>query len=345
MQMVQPVENSRYVREPSMKLRTVGKGGTGTVEEWLLSCGETVAIKRFSVEGTGPDREVSRRRSARRASREAETLKDLDHQNIVCFHEYIKHGEDHCLVLELVGGRNIHRLIKEQRRNDPKQLESDDWYKKVIKLTRQLLLGLQYLHETKCILHFDIKTDNLLVTEDGILKICDFGLSCKMDTSLVGPRRAFVYAAPELLKTKMNDPSLLSISDNPGAIDVWSVGCVVFKMLTGKDPFLPDPTTSDRAPTELDDLSKSAEQLKRIKLSIGFLKDLPPDQNPSRSQMGTGSQECPLSPDWELLKVMPPKFIKFLKACWELEPGKRKTCSDLLEMDLFQNKISGDDMG
>eukprot|EP00884_Botryococcus_braunii_P001428 jgi/Botrbrau1/11286/Bobra.0038s0052.1 len=334
--MFKPVENSHYVRKYK-KSGILGKGTFGIVEEWQRSDGQpgAVAIKRFNRKDDSLDRQIYL------AVREAKILKDLRHDNIVRFHEHIKQDGDHCLVLELVKGSDIGRIIAVQS-STPDGLKTDAWYKKVTKFTRQLLIGLRYLHEEKHIVHFDIKPENLLVTEYEILKICDFGLSCEMGTPVVGSRNTIYYSAPELLENDM-------ILDNLGAIDVWGVGCVVYQLLTGTPPFLPDLT---KTPGALDTLPTSTEQLGRIYQSIEvLLKFLPPnqdcDQNPLPRR--TESQETPFTPDMlerlKFYKEKRPESIEFLKACWELNPSERPTCSDLLKMDFFPKTNIGDNMG
>eukprot|EP00884_Botryococcus_braunii_P020931 jgi/Botrbrau1/7521/Bobra.0019s0012.1 len=322
---------SQYMNK-AKKVRDIGRGTYATVEEWQTSDGRPFAIKRFNVRCA--TRAQSRLEQKRDAAREVKVLEmlphDHDHENIVRIIEYIKDGEDYCLVLELVKGSDLFELIQQQ---ETSQLKTDDWYEKVVKLTEQLVTGLTYLHE-KGILHFDIKTENLLVTEHGILKICDFGSWREIGTPLK-TSHSTLQSTPELC-----------IDDLPpahvAASDVWSVGCVVFEMLTGQRPFVPDhiKTTREKLSFPLQ------EFLDGIKDMINMLNRLT-SENPM--PMRASSQEKRLSPDsdkvctWEeCLRCRPPECIEFLKACWQMDATERPSCSELLEMDFLKNKRHGD---
>eukprot|EP00884_Botryococcus_braunii_P020928 jgi/Botrbrau1/7519/Bobra.0019s0010.1 len=317
------------------KVRDIGRGTNATVEEWQTSDGRPFAIKRFNVRCATSAQ--SRLEQKRLAAREVKVLKMLPHdhvhENIVRIIEYIKDGEDYCLVLELVKGTDLFELIQQQ---ETSQLKTDDWYEKVVKLTEQLVTGLTYLHE-KGILHFDIKTENLLVTEHGILKICDFGSWREIGTP-VETRQSTFQSAPELCCQNVDDLPPAHVA----ASDVWSVGCVVFEMLTGKRPFVPDhiKTTKEKFSVPFQ------EFLYGIKDTIDMLNRLT-SENPM--PMRASSQEKRLSPDsdkvftWEeCLRCRPPECIEFLKACWQMDATERPSCSELLEKDFLKNKIHGD---
>eukprot|EP00884_Botryococcus_braunii_P022449 jgi/Botrbrau1/8889/Bobra.0148s0009.1 len=325
--MIIPVKNSPYVTE-ARKIGDIGHGTYGTVEKWQTHSGELVAIKRFNRGRNSHLRKQS-------AMNEADILKRLRHKNIIRLLQYIKDGEDFCLVLEFVQGPSLHGLIQQQRNFN--QLTTDDWYEKVVNFTKQLLTGLQYLHEQN-IMHFDIKTTNLLVSEHGTLKICDFGLSCKMGKELFTSRNTITYSAPEILAKKKDDPLRFDAPAHPAAIDVWSVGCVVFTMLTGSGPFSP--------PTErrkFEDYAFAQQTLECINQCIV----------PSRMRTRSQGKPSPLKsynrytlgPRLEQqLKGKPPACFEFLKACWQMDPQERPSCSDLLGMDFLLKVNSSDQM-
>ncbi|KAL5543966.1 hypothetical protein UlMin_007750 [Ulmus minor] len=108
-------------------------------------------------------------------------------------------------------------------------------------LMLQLLEGVKYLHDN-WVLHRDLKTSNLLINKDGVLKICDFGMSRQYGSPLK-PYTSLVvtlwYRAPELL---------LGSKKYSTAIDLWSVGCIMAE-LVAKEPLF-------RGKTELDQLDK-----------------------------------------------------------------------------------------
>lgn len=98
------------------------------------------------------------------------------------------------------------------------------------KITKQILLGLSYLHKEKHQIHRDIKLANILINSDGIVKLTDFGISRILETSqnyahtFIGSR---IYMSPERIKG--NNYSYPS--------DIWSLGLVIYELATGKEPY------------------------------------------------------------------------------------------------------------
>lgn len=99
----------------------------------------------------------------------------------------------------------------------------------------QLLSGLEHCHN-RCVLHRDIKGSNLLIGNDGVLKIADFGLASFFDPNHKQPMTSRVvtlwYRPPELL---------LGATDYGVGVDLWSAGCILAELLAGK-PIMPGRT-------------------------------------------------------------------------------------------------------
>ena len=108
-------------------------------------------------------------------------------------------------------------------------------------ILRQLLMGIKILHENK-VIHRDIKTSNILLTEKGIIKICDFGLSrsfTKEDSILTQGVVTLWYRAPEVL---------IGLKNYTTAIDIWAIGCVFAELILNEVLF--------PGKSELDQLSR-----------------------------------------------------------------------------------------
>lgn len=151
---------------------------------------------------------------------EIEIHRSLNHRHIVEFRSFFQDSNYVYFALEFCAGGNVLELLKK----DPPFSEL-----KAAEITRQILEALVYLH-SRGVIHHDIKLQNFLIDDEGTVKLCDFGLSVKLDNkelkhSISGTPG---YIAPEVLFTK----------DIPTpAIDIWSMGVAVFLMVTGKQPF------------------------------------------------------------------------------------------------------------
>ncbi len=96
-------------------------------------------------------------------------------------------------------------------------------------VAQQLLSALYYLHQHR-ILHRDIKPQNVLVTAQGHVKLCDFGFARSMDLDtyvLTSVKGTPLYMAPEIIEERPYDHNA----------DLWSVGCILFELVTGAPPF------------------------------------------------------------------------------------------------------------
>ena len=143
-------------------------------------------------------------------------LKQTSHRNIIKLFEYFQTQRHVLIVIELSTGGDLLSYVRKRR-----QLKED-----IAKsLFKQIIEALRYCH-SKRILHRDIKLDNILLTLEGDVKICDFGVS-----KIVRPGEKMTeqcgtpaYIAPEIL---------LDRGYEGFAVDIWSAGVVLFVMLYG----------------------------------------------------------------------------------------------------------------
>lgn len=203
----------------------LGKGSYGQVYLALnATTGEVMAVKQVERPQTVSDRSNSRLLDIMQALKfESNTLKDLDHENIVQYLGYEESSKYLSIFLEYVPGGTISSCLKKYGRFNQEVTKS---------FTSQILAGLEYLH-SKGILHRDLKADNILVEPTGICKISDFGISKKADIkrgrAFTGMKGTVFWMAPEILS-----------SDGKGydvKVDIWSVGCIVLEMWTGDRPW------------------------------------------------------------------------------------------------------------
>ena len=206
----------------------LGEGTYGSVYMATdKASGQRVALKRVKLSDSGFDREGMPITSLREIS----LLRRLSHRNVVELLEVVvgNRADAVFLVFEFCAF-DLARLIDTMER--PFSQGEVKW------MMAELLRAVTYLHANH-VMHRDLKMSNLLLSDDGTLKVCDFGLartcqgSSHSDNGPYTPRVVTLwYRAPELL--------LGAISYGP-AVDMWSVGCIMGELLLHR-PLLPAAT-------------------------------------------------------------------------------------------------------
>mmetsp|Transcript_8582 Transcript_8582/g.23895 ORF Transcript_8582/g.23895 Transcript_8582/m.23895 type:complete len:879 (-) Transcript_8582:515-3151(-) len=150
---------------------------------------------------------------------ELQALRSLDHPNVVRVFESFD-AEDHiALILEVARGGDLKLKLAKAKEDGKTSLE----HKFVRNIMHQGVKGLAYVH-SKCIIHRDIKPENLLLTQDGVLKIADFGWAVDLRERPSNLAGTFCYMAPEVLE---------EVEVQTPAVDVWSAGASFTELLTG----------------------------------------------------------------------------------------------------------------
>ncbi|KAK8709887.1 hypothetical protein V6N13_060887 [Hibiscus sabdariffa] len=279
------------------KLEKIGQGTYSTVFRARdLDSGRIVALKKVRFDNFEPE-------SVRFMAREILILRRLDHPNIIKLDGIIT-SRMSCSIY-LVFEYMEHDITGLLSCPDIKFSES------------QLLSGLDHCHSLS-IMHRDIKGSNLLVNNEGILKIADFGLANFYRSGRRQPLTSRVvtlwYRPPELL---------LGSTDYTAAVDLWSVGCVFSELLLGK-PIL-------QGRTEFEQLHK-----------IFKLCGSPPDDYWKKARLPRATIFKPQQPyDSSLrdtFKDLPVTAVNLIETLLSVEPYKRGAASSALASSYFTTK-------
>ncbi|KAM6894689.1 cyclin-dependent kinase-like 2 [Lycodopsis pacificus] len=283
-------------------LGLVGEGSYGTV----LKCrhresGRLVAIKKFV--DSDDDKTVKKI-----ALREIELLRQLRHDNLVNLLEVWKRRRRWYLVFEFV-----ERTLLDDLEQNPSGLD----LKTSRRYLYQILRALAFCHQQN-IIHRDIKPENILISQGGVVKMCDFGFA----RTMAAPAEGGVYTdyvatrwyrAPELLvgDTKYGKP-----------VDVWAVGCLLLEMLTGQPLF---PGDSD------------LDQIYHIVRCFGNLTAHHQElfcRNPVFSGVTLPEYSARVRLE-QRFPTIAPAAQDLALSCLQMDPERRAQCSELQEHPLF----------
>lgn len=198
-------------------IEKIGEGGMAVVykgKDRLLN--RYVAVKILRPEFTKDAQFIEN------FKRESQAAAGLQHPNIVSVYDVGKEGNIHFIVMELIDGRPLSDIISERAPID---------YKQAIEITRQVASALSLAHRNN-IIHRDVKPHNIMITRDGIAKLADFGIAKAVsDSTLVTETSRVIgsvhYFSPEQARGSYVDERS----------DIYSLGIVLYEMLTGQVPF------------------------------------------------------------------------------------------------------------
>jgi serine/threonine-protein kinase len=205
------VLNSRY-----RLVEQIGSGGMGVIYKGIdLFLDRTVALKILRPSLTTNNAYLDRFRS------EARNLAKLVHPNIVSIHDVGNEGPTHYVAMEFIDGRDLRLIMR-----DVGTLTVEH----TLTIMTQVCAGIGFAHHFN-LFHTNIKPHNIMVTGDEIVKVIDFGMAQPLYEKSSGKGKAILatpsYFAPEQAKGLEPSP----------ASDVYSIGVVMFQMLTGSLPY------------------------------------------------------------------------------------------------------------
>ncbi|KAF9681665.1 hypothetical protein SADUNF_Sadunf05G0025600 [Salix dunnii] len=283
------------------KIDKIGSGTYSNVYKARdLLTGKVVALKKVRFDNLEPE-------SVKFMAREIIILRRLNHPNVVKL-EGLVTSRMSCSLY----------LVFEYMEHDLAGLAASPAVKfteaQVKCYMHQLLSGLEHCHK-RGVLHRDIKGSNLLIDNEGILRIADFGLASFFDPNHKHPMTSRVvtlwYRPPELL---------LGATDYGVSIDLWSAGCILAELLAGK-PIMPGRT--------------EVEQLHKIYKLCGS----PSDEYWKKSRLPNATLFKPRDPYKrcirETFKSFPPSSLPLIETLLAIDPVERQTATAALKSEFF----------
>jgi serine/threonine protein kinase len=277
----------------------IGKGTYGTVyRAQLHDTHETVALKQIDLTSAAEGVPCT-------ALREIAVLQNLHHENIVWLIMVYHNSKYLTLVFEYCEYDLSTYMATHSNCLTPEE---------VISFSYQLLLGISAMH-SKSIIHRDLKPQNLLITDQKILKICDFGLARVMDVphdELSLDVVTLWYRPPEiLLRNAAYDLS----------VDVWSAGCVIVEMATSMPLFRCD---------------SESDQLSRIFGTLGIPEPSELAEMGQNIDIPLRKDVVQMPPVREVMRGCDARLIDLAESLLKIAPGRRMSAAEALRHPVFE---------
>jgi serine/threonine-protein kinase len=212
---------------PYRLLEKIGEGASGVV--WKaehVELGRSLALKVLAPEHSSAVESIDRFR------REARAVANVRHPNLAYLHDFGKSLDGRLfLAMELLSGKTLGARIDEANASGTKGIPADEAISHAIAASKALSAA----HEAG-IVHRDLKPENLFITDDGVLKLLDFGVAlAKSDTKQDETRQKgfAIFGTPAYMA-----PEQVSGDPVDARCDLYALGCVIYEMLAGDPPFV-----------------------------------------------------------------------------------------------------------
>lgn len=198
-------------------LSKIGEGGMGKVYKALHpTLRRPIILKQLSIS--------SEKTLAKRFKREARIMIDFRNENIVQVYDHFREGSSYYIAMEFVDGISLEDLIKKKKQICPMA---------ALIILNEVAKGLKYAHD-KGVVHRDIKPDNVLISKGGRVKLVDFGIAtARKDNEEEITHTGAVMGTPAY----MSPEQLASTKSVDKRSDIYSLGVMFYKMVTGVRPF------------------------------------------------------------------------------------------------------------
>ena len=213
--MTTPAQPEKFGRYEVLK--ELGRGAMGIV--YLANdteLGRKVAIKMISLTGTAHERDAHEQRFRQ----EARAAGSLSHPSIITVYDVGREGDIAFIAMEMVEGRELRELIAAGTVTPSQAVE----------LVALVADGLAFAHEHG-VIHRDIKPGNIMVLADGRVKVMDFGIA-RLQQPTVKTQTGVLLGSPQYMS-----PEQVSGTEVDGRADIFSLGVVLYEMVTGLKPF------------------------------------------------------------------------------------------------------------
>ena len=199
--------------------KSIGSGTFGSV--WKVRNKKTNEINAIKVINK---EYIIKQNMTEQIKKEIEIMSKLNHPHIIKLYSHFEDNENFFLIMEYASRGQLYSFIKKQKKLN--QISSKQYIKEIIS-------AVKYLHSLNPpIIHRDIKPENILIDQNGNCKLGDFGLAKYENEKNINEEDNYCgtleYLAPETLNNNLKQGK---------GVDIWSIGILLFEMLTGRPPF------------------------------------------------------------------------------------------------------------